>query len=102
MGSQAALGQWELGKAFGFPGTGGFPGGASGETTRLPCRRQKRHGLERSPGGGRGNPPQYSWIEDSILDIIPWTEEPGGLYSLHRVTESRTRLKRLSMHAYSL
>ena len=30
---------------------------------------------------------------------IPWTEEPGGL-QLHRVTESWTRLKRLSMHAW--
>ena len=30
-------------------------------------------GLERSPGGGHGNPLQYSaWR-------IPWTEEPGGL-----------------------
>ena len=29
---------------------------------------------------------------------IPWTEEPGGLLSTG-VTESRTRLKRLSMHA---
>ena len=33
-------------------------------------------GLGRSPGGGRGNPLQYSpWR-------IPWTEEPGGLQSM--------------------
>ena len=28
---------------------------------------------ERSPGGGNGNPLQYSAWE------IPWTEEPGGM-----------------------
>ena len=38
-------------------------------------------GLRRSPGGGQGNPLQYSaWR-------IPWTEEPDGLQSMgsHRV-----------------
>ena len=33
-------------------------------------------GLERSPGIGNGNPFQYSSLEN------PWTEEPGGLYSM--------------------
>ena len=33
-------------------------------------------GSGRSPGGGHGNPLQYSsWR-------IPWTEEPGGLQSI--------------------
>ena len=32
-------------------------------------------GLERFPGGGHGNPLQYSCLEN------PWTEEPGGLWS---------------------
>ena len=32
-------------------------------------------GLGRSPGGGHGNPLQYSCLEN------PWTEEPGGLQS---------------------
>ena len=38
-------------------------------------------GLGRSPGGGNGNPLQYSCLR------IPGTEEPGGLQSmgLHRV-----------------
>ena len=31
--------------------------------------------LGRSSGGGRGNPLQYSCLED------PWTEEPGRLQS---------------------
>ena len=33
-------------------------------------------GSERSPGGGNGNPLQYSCWE------IPWTEESGGLQSV--------------------
>ena len=34
-----------------------------------------------SPGGGHGNPLQYSCLR------IPWTEEPGGLQSMgsHRI-----------------
>ena len=32
-------------------------------------------GLGRSPGGGHGNPLQYSCLKN------PWTEEPGGLPS---------------------
>ena len=32
-------------------------------------------GSERAPGGGNGNPPQYSCLG------IPWTEEPDGLQS---------------------
>ena len=27
---------------------------------------------------------------------IPWTEEPGGLHSVHRITKSWTQLKQLS------
>ena len=33
--------------------------------------------LGRSPGGGQGNPPQYSCLEN-----VPWIEEPGGLQSM--------------------
>ena len=33
-------------------------------------------GLGRSPGGGHGNPLQYSCLE------IPWAEEPCGLQSM--------------------
>ena len=32
-------------------------------------------GPGRSPGGGNGNPLEYSCL-------IPWTEEPGGLQSV--------------------
>ena len=34
-------------------------------------------GLGRSPGGGHGNPLQYSCLENPL-----WTEEPGGLQSM--------------------
>ena len=30
---------------------------------------------------------------------IPWTEEPGGLHTVHRVARSWTRLEQLSTHA---
>ena len=55
-----------------------FPGGSmvenlpanSGDAGFIP-------GSGRSPGGGNGNPLQYTfpWT-------IPWTEEPGGLQSM--------------------
>ena len=47
-------------------------------------------GLGRSPGGGNGNPLQYSCWK------IPWTEEPSGLQSLgHKETILRTHHKYL-------
>ena len=46
-------------------------------------------GWGRSPGGGHGNPLQYSCLE------IPWTEEPGGLQS-RGLQKSRTRLSDLA------
>ena len=54
----------------------GFPGGSVGKD--LPAKAGDAGlipGLGRSPGGGNGNPLQYSCLE------IPWTEEPGGLQS---------------------
>ena len=33
-------------------------------------------GSGRPPGGGEGNPPQYSCLEN------PWTEQPSGLQSI--------------------
>ena len=43
--------------------------GDTGDVSLIP-------GLERSPGGGNGNPLQYSCWE------IPWTEESGRLQSV--------------------
>ena len=33
---------------------------------------------------------------------IPWTEEPRGLCTVHRVTKSWTRLKQLSTHPHKV
>ena len=46
----------------------------------------------RSPGGGHGNPLQYSCLENP-LDRGPWQA------TVHRVTESQTWLKWFSTHA---
>jgi len=45
----------------------------------------------RSPGGGHGNPLQYSCLENPMGRGAWWA-------TLHGVTKSRTRLKRLSTH----
>ena len=49
-------------------------------------------GLGLSPGGERGNPLQYSCLEDS-MDKRAWRA------IVHRVAKSWTRLKQLSMYA---
>ena len=43
-------------------------------------------GSGRSPGEGNGNPFQYSFWE------IPWTEEPGGLHTVHKIAKTQTQL----------
>ena len=52
-------------------------------------------GSGRSPGGGPGNPLQYSSLEN-LLDRRAW----GAV--VHRVTNSWTRLKWLSTHTCSI
>ena len=47
------------------------PPGNAGDTRNT----SSNPGSGRSPGGGNGNPLQYSWE-------IPWTEAPGGLQSM--------------------
>ena len=49
-------------------------------------------GLGRSPGGGCGNPLQYSCLENA-MDRGAWRA------TVHRVTKSMAWLKQLSMHA---
>ena len=49
-------------------------------------------GSGRSPGGGHGNPLQYSCLKNP-MDRRDWWA------MVHRVAQSWTRLKRLSMHA---
>ena len=48
-------------------------------------------GLGRSPGGGHGNPPQYSCLENP-MDRGAWRA------MVHRVTKSLIQLKQLSTH----
>ena len=48
--------------------------------------------LGRSPGEGNGNPLHYSCLENSM-------DRGGWQAVVHSVTKSRTRLKRLGMHA---
>ena len=48
-------------------------------------------GLGRSPGGGNGNPLQYSCLENA-MDRGDWQA------TIHSVTWSHTGLKRLSKH----
>ena len=55
----------------------GFLGGSVGKEST--CNAEDKSlipGLGRSPGGGHGNPLQYSCWR------IPWTEEPGRLQSI--------------------
>ena len=52
-------------------------------------------GWGRSPGGGNGNPLQYSCLGNP-MDRGAWRA------AVYRVTQSQTRLKRLSMHAHIL
>ena len=47
---------------------------------------------EDSPGGGHGNPLQYSCLENP-MDIEAWWAKG------HRVAQKRTQLKRLSTHS---
>ena len=50
-------------------------------------------GLGRSPGGGHGNPLQYSYLENPV-DRGAWQA------TVHRVTKSWTRLRRLSTQVH--
>ena len=52
-------------------------------------------GSGRSPGGGNGNPFQYSFLGNSMDRAVCWA-------TVHRVIKSWTRLERLSMHAHRL
>ena len=74
----------------------GFPGGSvvkkllagTGDAGLIP-------GLGRSPGEGNGNPLQYSCLGNP-MDRGAWQA------IVHRVAQSWTRLKQLSMHAYDV
>ena len=63
-----------------------FPGGSDGkESTRKAGDSDSIHGLGRSPGGGQGNPLQYSCLENPTDRGIWWA-------SVHAVAKSRRGL----------
>ena len=71
----------------------GFPGGSA--VKKLPASAGDRDtssipGLGRSPGGGPGNPLQYSCLK------IPMDREAWKAI-VHRVAQSRTQLKQLTL-----
>ena len=81
--------------AGGRPGLEGVSGGASGKEPSCQCRRHKKCefdlGAGRSPGGGHGNPLQYScW--DNPMDREAWQA------IVHWVAKSQTVLKRFSTY----
>ena len=65
----------------------GFPGGTSGKEPACQCRTHKRCGFNRrvgrSPGGGQGNPLQYSCLEN-LMDRGAWWA------TVHGVAKSQT------------
>ena len=67
----------------------GFSDGTSGKESACQCRRHKRcssiPGSGRSPGGGNGNPLQYSWLENSMDRGTWWA-------TVHGVPKSWIRL----------
>ena len=71
----------------------GFPGGACG---KVPANARNAGdtdlipGSGRSPGGGHGNPLQYSCLENP-MDRGAW------LATVHRVAKSQTQLKPLGI-----
>ena len=53
--------------------------------------------LGRSPGGGNGNPPKYSWkLMDSLGKLM---DRRAWQTTAHGVAKSQRRLKRLCLHA---
>ena len=69
-------------------------GGTSGKEPACQCKRHKRCKSDprvgKSPGGGHGNPLQYSCLENPMDRRFWWA-------TVHRVAKSQTWLKRLSM-----
>ena len=72
-----------------MPGAG-FPGGSDSKEFACNVRDLgSSPGLERSPGGGHGNPFQYSWLENpyrqrSLEGCRPWD---------HKVSDTTERLE---------
>ena len=75
----------------------GFPGGTSDKEPACPTQGDLRDvglipGLGRCPGGGHGDPLQYSCLENL-------TERGAWWATVYGVRQNWTCLKQLSMHA---
>ena len=71
-----------------------FPGGSDGKESA--CRAGDPGlipGSRRSPGEGKGNPPQYSCLEKLV-------DREAQRATVHGVAKSWTRLKQLSTHRF--
>ena len=67
-------------------GASGFPGGSNGKASACNAGDPGSiPGLGRSPGGGNGNPLQYSCLENPVDRGTGWT-------AVHGVTKNQTRL----------
>ena len=75
--------------------TAGFPGDSVGKESFCNAGDAGNmaliSGSGRSPGGGHGNPLQYSCLEN-LMDKGSWCA------TVHRAAKTRTQLKQLSMH----
>ena len=84
-----------LGFLFGLSYCIGFPGGTVVKNPPAHAGGARDvgliPGLGRSPGGGNGNPLQYSHLEN-LMDRGAWQD------TVHGAVKSWTRLKQLSMH----
>ena len=73
-------------------GSAGFPGGSDGEESTCSAGDLGSiPGLGRSPGGGHGNPLQYSCLKNPMDRGAWWA-------TVHGIAKSWTRLKQPSMH----
>ena len=74
----------------------GFPCGSAGkESTCNAGDLGSIPGLGRSPGEGKGNPLQYSWLENPMDGGAWWA-------TVHRVTKSQTRLSNFTFFHFHL
>ena len=71
-----------------------FPSGSDGKASACNAGDWGSILGSRSPGDGNGNPLQYSFLENPMDGEAWWA-------TVHEVTKSQTRLKRLSMHTHS-
>ena len=74
----------------------GFPGGSDSKESA--CRAGDLGSIPKSggsPGGGQGNPLQYSCLENPM-------DREARRVMVHRVAKSQTRLKQLSTHKHTM